>query len=247
MNDSTDPAAKNLEETARMNAAALGDIFKALKTIGFYPDGHPLRRAGWGDGRAVQAALNQFFNQFLTMVVLAVQDREVAPGATLFLAFLLDLAGIKAPGQTPRLDAAGLVFARDGNGIAALVEGWSEPEEWGTWSIARRCVVRVALQGAPVRPMRIGLSCRAFVSAGNPSLRATCRVGSGPPQQLEFSTASFAGVRMLALDPAAIPVDGTVTISFALTSPRSPSDLGLGSDVRPLGIGLERIWLADGE
>ena len=44
MNDSTDPAAKNLEETARMNAAALGDIFKALKTIGFYPDGHPLRR-----------------------------------------------------------------------------------------------------------------------------------------------------------------------------------------------------------
>jgi HEAT repeat protein len=44
MNDSTDPAAKSPEEAARANAAALGDIFKALKTIGFYPDGHPLRR-----------------------------------------------------------------------------------------------------------------------------------------------------------------------------------------------------------
>ncbi|HEY6838668.1 MAG TPA: HEAT repeat domain-containing protein [Geobacteraceae bacterium] len=31
------------DEAARDNGAALGDIFKALKTMGFYPSGHPLR------------------------------------------------------------------------------------------------------------------------------------------------------------------------------------------------------------
>jgi hypothetical protein len=35
-------------------------------------------------------------------------------------------------------------------------------------------------------------------------------------------------------------------ISLALSDPRSPADLALSSDVRPLGIGLERVWLDRG-
>jgi hypothetical protein len=50
-------------------------------------------------------------------------------------------------------------------------------------------------------------------------------------------------LRRLKLDPAAIASDGTLTISFALYDPRSPADLALSSDVRPLGIGLERMWI----
>jgi len=48
------------------------------------------------------------------------------------------------------------------------------------------------------------------------------------------------------LDPAAIAADGTLTICLSLSDPRSPADLALSADVRPLGIGLERIWLEDG-
>lgn len=44
MNDSAGLAARNQEEVARTNATSLADLFKALKTIGFYPDGHPLRQ-----------------------------------------------------------------------------------------------------------------------------------------------------------------------------------------------------------
>ncbi|MFB6459000.1 hypothetical protein [Bradyrhizobium tunisiense] len=36
-----------------------------------------------------------------------------------------------------------------------------------------------------------------------------------------------------------------LTISLSLSDPRSPADLGLSSDVRPLGIGIERVWLDD--
>lgn len=156
----------------------------------------------------------------------------------------LNLADTAASLRSPRLDAEGLDFTRDGRGVAALVEGWSASEDWGTWSIARRCTLRLTVDPVPSRAARIGLACRAFVSSGNPLLRAVCRVGDGAPQELLFTTESFAGERTLALDPAGIEPDGTLTISFALTEPRSPSDLGLGPDVRPLGIGLERMWLA---
>lgn len=155
----------------------------------------------------------------------------------------LDPAALKAPVSSPVLGVKELEFAHGGAGVAALIEGWSEPEQWGTWSIGRNCVLRFEVHPIPSRPVELVLACRAFVSDGNPQLRAACRVGNGAPQQLTFSREAFAGLRRLMLDPAAIAADGTLTISLSLSDPRSPADLGLSSDARPLGIGLERIWL----
>jgi hypothetical protein len=150
---------------------------------------------------------------------------------------------IQEAAPLPILGARELHFARDGAGVAALLEGWSEPEEWGTWSIARNCILRFEVHPVPARPVEIVLSCRAFVSEANPELRAVCRIGQGAPQELVFSLEAFAGLRRLRLDPAAIAGDGTFTIGFTLHDPCSPADLALSSDVRPLGIGIERIWL----
>ncbi|AWM03952.2 glycosyltransferase family 2 protein [Bradyrhizobium amphicarpaeae] len=155
----------------------------------------------------------------------------------------LDAMVLKAPVSAPVLGAKQLEFAHGGAGVAALIEGWSEPEQWGTWSIARNCVLRFEVHPIPSRPVELVLACRAFVSDRNPQLQAACRVGNGAPQQLTFSKEAFAGLRRLRLDPAAIAADGTLTISLSLSDPRSPADLGLSSDARPLGIGLERIWL----
>ena len=155
----------------------------------------------------------------------------------------LDPTALKAPVSAPVLGAEALEFAHGGAGVAALIEGWSEPEQWGTWSTARNCVLRFEVHPIPSRPVELVLACRAFVSDSNPQLQAACRVGNGAPQQLAFSREAFAGLRRLLLDPAAIAADGTLTISLSLSDPRSPADLGLSSDARPLGIGLERIWL----
>jgi len=157
-----------------------------------------------------------------------------------------DPATLEVFASAPLLGAEELSLARDGTGVAALIEGWSEPEEWGTWSVARNCVLRFEVRPVPSRPLELVLACRAFVSEKNPQLRVVCRVGNGAPQQLDFSMDAFAGLRKLMLDPAAIAADGTLTISLALSDPRSPADLALSSDVRPLGIGLERVWLDRG-
>lgn len=157
-----------------------------------------------------------------------------------------DPAALEVTASAPVLGMEALTFARDGTGVAALIEGWSEPEDWGTWSVARNCLLRFEVHPVPTRPIEMVLACRAFVSERNPQLRVVCRVGNGASQELTFSTDGFAGLRRLGLDPAAIAADGMVTISLALSDPRSPADLALGSDVRPLGIGLERIWLDRG-
>ena len=156
-----------------------------------------------------------------------------------------DPIALEAPVSAPVLGAEELEFRRGGTGVAALAEGWSEPEQWGTWSVARNCVLRFEVHPIPSRPVELVLACRAFVADGNPQLRAVCRVGNGAQQELTFSRGAFAGLRRLMLDPAAIAADGMLTISLSLSDPRSPADLGLSSDVRPLGIGLERIWLDD--
>ncbi len=156
-----------------------------------------------------------------------------------------DSSALEVTASAPILGPGELDFRRGGTGVAALMEGWSEPEQWGTWSVARHCVLRFALAPIPSRPISLVLACRAFVSDGNPRLQAVFRVGNGPQQQLTFSRGAFAGERRLMLDPAAIAADGTLTISLSLSDPRSPADLGLSSDARPLGIGLERIWLDD--
>ncbi|MGL9618809.1 glycosyltransferase family 2 protein [Bradyrhizobium sp. U531] len=154
-----------------------------------------------------------------------------------------DPSAQEATASAPILGPGELDFRRGGAGVAALIEGWGEPEQWGTWSVARHCVLRFALDPIPSRPIALVLACRAFVSEGNPRLQAVCRVGNGPPQQLTFSRDAFAGERRLMLDPAATAADGMLTINLSLSDPRSPADLGLSSDARPLGIGLERVWL----
>jgi hypothetical protein len=156
----------------------------------------------------------------------------------------LDRAWRPAEAGIPVLDSAGLDVTRAGGGAAALVEGWGEPEDWGTWSAAKTCRLRFRLDPLPVWPVVIEFACHAFVSARNPALQVSCRVGQTAPQDWAFSTGSAKGGRSLLLDPAGVGSDGVVTITFRLSTPRSPADLGLGADVRPLGIGLQRMWIA---
>ena len=154
----------------------------------------------------------------------------------------LDLSGLPDTPDLPVLDVRGLDFRRDGNGVAALIEGWSEPEDWGTWSTAKACSLRLKLDPMPAQPVRVEIACRAFVHEAQ--LQVSCRIGDAAPQQWIFTPTSNSVSRCLFLDPAMVAPDGQLTIVFALSDPRSPADLGLNSDVRPLGIGIERMWIS---
>ncbi|WP_314954757.1 glycosyltransferase family 2 protein [Bradyrhizobium cosmicum] len=233
-----DRTLQTIGELARTHGFDAGDIIVPTRHADRPPPGRGVRASG------PNRVIYELDGSALGLASIADAVRVIAQFVPEQAPF--DPAALEVSASAPILGAGELEFVRDGTGVAALIEGWSEPEEWGTWSIARNCVLRFEVRPVPLRPVDIVLACRAFVSDGNPQLRAVCRVSNGPLQQLTFSTEAFVGLRRLTLDPGAIAADGTLTISLALSDPRSPADLALSSDVRPLGIGLERIWLDHG-
>ena len=146
--------------------------------------------------------------------------------------------------ERPILTGQGLEFARGGSGVGALAEGWSEPEAWGVWSVAKACRLRLRLDPVPTIPVRIGLACRAFVHERHPWLRVACSAGGATIGSWDFSPGSALGPRSFRLDPGALGADGALTLTFELDNPRSPAELGLNADIRPLGLGLEKLWIA---
>ena len=163
---------------------------------------------------------------------------QFVPGASAF-----DVANFPVVPPRPLLAREWLEFGHDGLGAAALLEGWSEPEEWGVWSVAKNCGLRLYLSQRPIQPVRVELVSRAFLAERHTELTAWCRVGDTAPQALGFTTSNASGRRFFTIDPAAIAFDGSVTVAFELSEPRSPADLGLNADVRPLGLGLEKLRL----
>jgi hypothetical protein len=161
---------------------------------------------------------------------------QFVPAAAAF-----DVAGFPVEPPRPLLGRDWLDFGHDGLGAAALLEGWGELEEWGVWSVARSCSLRLYLSQRPVQPVRVELVCRGFLAGEHVQLKADCRIGDMAPQELSFAAGSAAGRRFLTIDPASVAFDGSVTIALRLSEPRSPADLGLNADVRPLGIGLEKL------
>jgi hypothetical protein len=163
---------------------------------------------------------------------------QFVPGADAF-----EHANFPIVPPRPLLGREWLDFGHDGLGGSALLEGWSEPEEWGVWSVAKSCSLRLYLSQRPIQPIRVEFVARASLAPQHPRLDVVAEVGDTAPQAMSFAIGSEAGRRFLTLDPAAVAFDGSVTIGFRLSAPRSLADLGISADVRPLGIGLEKLRL----
>ena len=134
-----------------------------------------------------------------------------------------------------------LVFGVDGNGLPALVDGWGEPEEWGTWSVAKRASMSFSLQAPTAQSIRADLRYRAFVSTAHPHLMVSCCIAGQEVAAWGCSDARPSRVQELTIPAALIPSYGAVNLELKVSDPRSPAELGLSSDTRLLGIGIEAV------
>ena len=149
----------------------------------------------------------------------------------------------------PVLTDVGLSFARGKNGVAALVAGWSEPEDWGAWSVQDRCTLQFNVGKFAGRPLSIAFAGRTFQFR---DLRVGCYVEDGPIQLWKFAMPTgkrFGGkiaeeLCRLRIDPDAVSPTGDVSITFLISDPASPAERGLSANSRALGIGLERISIS---
>jgi len=133
-----------------------------------------------------------------------------------------------------------LAFGVDGNGVPALANWWGEPEEWGTWSVAKRASMSFSVDPPATKAIRADLRYRAFVSTAGPDLTVTCRVAGQDVAAWNCPDATPARIQELTI-PAALVPDGVIDLELLFSDLRSPAELGLSTDTRLLGIGVEAI------
>nr|WP_283832415.1 sulfotransferase domain-containing protein [Bradyrhizobium diazoefficiens] len=163
-----------------------------------------------------------------TMRALGYLDAEPAPA---------ELAGKPiAAGERVTLGSGG------GNSVM-LGPGWGEREEWGTWSVGRRALLRLVIPRGSAAPVDIDLGYRSFIEGGR-ALNVTCRAAGQVISSWTCTPAEWRGTRAIHIPPEAVNAEGIVNLEFEMSEPKSPADLGLGQDTRELGIGIEFIRLA---
>jgi glycosyltransferase involved in cell wall biosynthesis len=144
----------------------------------------------------------------------------------------------------PILGTEAMSFARGEAGVGALQGGWGETEEWGTWSVQKDCILCFDLDDAPTQLVTATFSCRPFLHPLHPRLAFSCEIADGRAQLFELEWGKEHQDRFsVAIDPKAVPANGRITVKFTFPDLCSPADLGLSSDSRLLGLGLEKMWI----
>lgn len=117
--------------------------------------------------------------------------------------------------------------------------GWSYPEEWGTWSEGRKSKILIPLAEKQA-PRIIYFKLRGFISDSHKEQNVKIWVNNQYLSNLVIRNKLPMTYSVL------IPNDiksNYLLIEFQLPNAVSPKRLGLGDDVRELGIGLEYLEL----
>jgi glycosyl transferase family 4 len=119
-----------------------------------------------------------------------------------------------------------------------FVSGFGEPEEWGVWTVAGEAlmVFRTDASGA----VELAFELDAFVVPEHPVLHASVRANGALVASWTFTYPRVPAWQAFRVDTAASG-SGIVVLEFAISTPRAPSEFGLSSDARRLGLKLQRL------
>lgn len=135
-------------------------------------------------------------------------------------------------------------FNAGAEGVGYLISGFSSPEDWGTWTCETTAVLRIPL----VVPARAALSVQMECRLG-PSLLldtgSTAVISVNGRDLLRIGAQGGGYVLHLALGLEGPEVAGcsNIEIGFSFEGLRSPSELGVNTDVRLVGMGLSSVRL----
>jgi hypothetical protein len=120
-------------------------------------------------------------------------------------------------------------------------EGWSHPEDWGTWSEGASAEISIRLAKPTSEPLVLDMEVMGFSPDG--PLIVGVEANGHPAGEWEF-----AGPQAMSLRSVPLPVDATtgmdvVTVTFQINQPRSPASCGRSEDKRLLGIGVASLTL----
>jgi len=113
--------------------------------------------------------------------------------------------------------------------------GWAYPESWGVWSEGPK--VKVVLPIPEGSPKTLTMDFRAFITTSHPKQTVEVWVDNRPVQTVIFTKDQ--GNQLIINIPQNNNL-GFIAVELRLPDAKSPKDLGMGEDIRPLGVGLVR-------
>ncbi len=134
-----------------------------------------------------------------------------------------------------------LSFRAGGSAPQYELSGWSGAEAAGTWTLGPEA--RLAFMVAPGRPLRLRAELRTLVR--RPAVKVRVMAGNR-----EAAVWQLRGGFEIESEEALIPGEALKetlgVISLQIDKPRSPAELGLSGDTRPLGVFVESMEIVPG-
>jgi phosphoglycerol transferase len=117
-------------------------------------------------------------------------------------------------------------------------DGWAAPESWGTWSLGRRATLLLRL--APVHGPLM-LEVKGHVLTGPTMTQRHLRLSANGTTVADIDVMAGAQTLRFPLPEQGVKADGLLRLEFDVTPEASPRSLGLSTDGRHLGIGLQEL------
>jgi hypothetical protein len=143
-----------------------------------------------------------------------------------------------------------VAFGAQGDGLAYLGAGWSQPEAWGVWSEGPRAELSVPLDARPIEPLSLSLEVGAFVPRDHGKQRIQCWINGVLADVWEFTAEAGTGWRQVPVPAPAMELARStlqLSVRFEIGVPGSPKSQGLGQDSRALGVALNHLKLSSTE
>jgi phosphoglycerol transferase len=117
-------------------------------------------------------------------------------------------------------------------------DGWGAPEPWGTWSVSRRAtlLLRLAPNSGP-----LVLAIKAQFLTSPTLLRRHLHLVANGATIADVDVVAGVQTLRFPLPAQSVKADGLLRLEFDVTPEASPQSLGLSTDGRHLGIGLEEL------
>jgi len=133
-----------------------------------------------------------------------------------------------------------LDFSKSGDSHVYLLAGWSQPEDWGTWSDGSRASLAFRQTGLS-GPVRLRLLASGFEPADGQVQTVTVSIDGHEIGIIRLSS----DLQWVELDvpKSALADREDHRLEFDIGAPASPADRGMNSDPRRLGIAVHKLTL----
>ena len=210
----------------------------------------PLRSYAPQQMLPVSIPLNLFYGKTVSITLSTESFAENPSAKWIFYAYPR-ISKAVAPGEgepvenfdlEPAYPGEKLDFGSSGKGVHYLQAGWSDPEDWGTWSDSRSATI--LLPASPAQVDSVVIDFAAAVSSSHPAQRVEIFVNGSQAYSGSISE-RFGTLKIKIPDAAKSDAFKGITMEFRLPDAARPKDIGLGEDMRTLALALRTITLTE--